>query len=230
MALIKPSEPWAQTAEDAAQRHGYAANSELALRNSLEAFCRQRWPKARIVHEMVMGGRQVRADVVAIGEHHIVAFEVKGAHDDTTRLLHQVGLYQLCVPEVWMVVASNHDSDADLIRFLLPSIGIISAPALDRHWRAAPEGINSVELKVVAEPVPRQPHKEMMLEMMWAAELGAICSRLGLDMGPRATRPQMIRSLMSRHDNRALMTQCCLSLRSRDALWRADAPLRHSGC
>ena len=42
--------------------------------------------------------------MVAIDAAHIAAFEVKGEYDETTRLLHQVGMYQLCVPEVWMVV------------------------------------------------------------------------------------------------------------------------------
>lgn len=55
MTLVKPSEPWAMTAEQAARRSGYAARSELKLRELLEEFCRARWPEARIVHEIVMG-------------------------------------------------------------------------------------------------------------------------------------------------------------------------------
>ena len=62
---------------------------------------------------MVMGGGRVRADVVAISTDHIAAFEVKGEYDETVRLLHQVGMYQLCVPEVWMVVpVGRHADDA----------------------------------------------------------------------------------------------------------------------
>ena len=81
MTLLKPSEPWAMTAERAAQRSqfGRAAAAELALRTHMEAFARARWPEARICHEMVMGQGRVRADAVAIGTHHIAAFEVKGA-------------------------------------------------------------------------------------------------------------------------------------------------------
>lgn len=51
------------TAEQAAQRGGFAAQSELALRNAMEDLLRQRYPNARMCHEMVMGAGQVRADL-----------------------------------------------------------------------------------------------------------------------------------------------------------------------
>ena len=100
------------TAKDAARRHGFAARAELSLREALEALCRERWPEARIVHELVMGEGKVRADVVAIEQAHLVAFEIKARYDNTTRLLHQVGMFQLCMPEVWMVVDRHHADDA----------------------------------------------------------------------------------------------------------------------
>jgi hypothetical protein len=68
------------------------------LRDGLELIMRQRLPDARVVHELVMGAREVRADVVAIAPNHIAAVEVKGAYDNVSRLMHQVGMFQLCVP------------------------------------------------------------------------------------------------------------------------------------
>lgn len=227
--LMKASEPAFMTAEQAATRqYGYASRSELALRNALEQFCRERWPQARVCHEMVMGARQVRADVVAIDPGHIAAFEVKGEYDSSLRLLHQVGMYQLCVPEVWMVVTDRHSEDAGLIRHLLPSVGLLEAPALFRSTRySETPTVDVVALSVRAEAAPRPPQVDMMLEMMWAAELTAMCDRLRIDRGKRPTRPAMIKQLREL-PLAELLRECCTELRRRDALWRADAPMTHS--
>lgn len=222
MTLIKGSEPWAMTADTAAKRRGHAARSELSLREALEVFCREKWPTARICHEMVMGGGKVRADVVAIDTAHIAAFEVKGAHDDTTRLLHQVGMFQLCVPEVWMIVAENHETDSALIRHLLPSVGLIVADGMDKGWGRPVEA--DISLRVEADAVPRPVVPKLMMEMLWAGELRWVCGHTGTKAAARATRPQMIKALLDGHDTDVLQQACCDALRGRDALWRADAP------
>lgn len=221
MALLKPNEPAFMTAEQAAQRRGFAARAELALRNTLEGFARGRWPAARICHEMVMGEGRVRADMVAVDPAYIVAFEVKGEYDDTTRLLHQVGMYQLCVPEVWMVVpVGRHAEDARVLRHLLPSVGLlVGAGTSDRnHYEF--DGKDFL-LEVEAEPSPRPVHVELMLEMLWRDELISTCKRVGVDIGRKPTRPSMIRALLSLSIE-TLQREVCTELRSRQALWRAD--------
>ena len=225
MALIRPSEPTAMTADDAARRNnfGYAARSELALRNALEAWCRTRFPEARVVHELVMGEGRVRADVVAIGTTHIAAFEVKGSYDDTTRLLHQVGMFQLCVPEVWMVVAVDHGDDAKLIRHLLPSVGLITAPDMDRGWARRDEP-PPITLTVAAEAVPRPVVPEMALAMLWADELRGACAALRVSVGAKATRTKMIEAIMAVTGSDEITGAICTQLRRRDAVWRADPP------
>ena len=161
MALMKPSESWAVTAQGAAERQGFAARSELRLRNAMEAFLRARYPVARICHEMVMGEREVRADIVAICPDHIAAVEVKGEYDKVTRLLHQAGMYQLSVPEVWLLTSDNdHCDDAATIRYLIPSLGLITATGIRDRYNTADQ---DCVLTVVAEPVPRQQaHKEQL--------------------------------------------------------------------
>lgn len=224
MAIKRPNEPAFMTAEQGATRRGYAGRSELALRNSLEAFCRGRWPEARICHEMVMGEGRVRADVVAIDHLHIAAFEVKGEYDDTTRLLHQVGMYQLCVPEVWMVVpVGRHAEDARILRHLLPSIGLLVGAGQSQANHYVFDG-KDFDLVVEAEPAPRIVHPEMMLEMLWAAELRGVCDRLRIVVSKRPTRPEMIKRLLEL-PLETLQQQVCIGLRSRDALWRADPPI-----
>ena len=140
MALMSATESWSVTAEQAAQRpenrwNGKAAASELRLRNAVESFLRARFPDARLCHEMVMGERQVRADVVAVAPNHIAAVEVKGEADSVVRLLHQVGMYQLCVPEVWIITSKGqHNRAAELIRYLMPSVGVITMTGIFDRW------------------------------------------------------------------------------------------------
>lgn len=225
MTLIKGSEPWAMTAEKAALRRGWghAAKSELLLREHIEAFCRQRWPGARIVHEIVMGDGRVRADVAAIGTNHIVAFEVKGEYDETTRLLHQVGMYQLCVPEVWMVVATGrHAEDAHLIRHLIPSVGLLVGSGQSDRNHYEFDG-KEFGLTVEAEAAPRPPVTKLMLEMCWRDELIGICERTRTATGKKPTRGAMIAALIDLPADR-LQIEVCAALRGRDAIWRADPP------
>lgn len=224
MSIIRPTEPWSMTAEKAAQRNGYAAKAELILRNALEAFCRERWPAARVVHEIVMGEGRVRADVAAIDTAHITAFEVKGEYDNTTRLLHQVGMYQLCVPEVWMVLPrGKHAEDARLIRHLLPSVGLLVGAGTSAMNHYEFDG-KDFGLVVEAEARPLRPNTQMMLEMCWAAELVGICGRTRTACGKKPTRPTMIKALLDLPFEQ-LQAEVCAALRGRDALWRADAPV-----
>jgi hypothetical protein len=224
MSLIRASEPSFMTADQAAQRKGYAARSELALRNKLESFCRERWPSARIVHELVMGEGRVRADVVALAPDYIAAFEVKGEYDETVRLLHQVGMYQLCVPEVWMVVGEKHSADARLIRHLLPCVGLIVGKGWHEH-RLGTSAEPEIIFSEIMEPTPRDPVPEMMLQMLWRSELVGAChtSRV-LSPSPKATRPFMIKALLELPEDE-IMRLTCAQLRGRNAMWRADDPI-----
>jgi len=224
MSLMKPSESWAMTAQGAARRQGYAAMGELALREGIEALLRTRFPDARICHEMVMGAREVRADVVAVSPTTISAVEVKGPNDDVSRLLHQAGMFQLCVPEVWLVVSKDKRKAAELIRYLLPSVGVMAARDVP-YYRD--EGGWKPDLEVIAEPTPRDPHPEMMIEMMWAQELANIVNRLKLMIikSRVPTRKAMITVLQDKCQPAELLQQCCTELRARHALWKADAPV-----
>ncbi|MBI1202661.1 MAG: hypothetical protein GC182_09140 [Rhodopseudomonas sp.] len=210
------------SADQAARRRGYAAESELRLRNALEAFCRDRWGDARVVHELVMGQGKVRADVAAIAPTHMIAFEVKGQFDDTTRLLHQIGMYQLCVPEVWMVLSAKHDQDGKLLRHLIPSVGLLVGDDPKGHQDHFPAGT----LNVVAEACPRSVVPEMALEMLWRDELASACQRTCcFGVSKRSTRPKMIEAMLGALSYDEIMREVYAELRGRDAIWRADAPV-----
>lgn len=239
MALMKPSEDWAMTAEKAAQRpeHSYsigpAAQSELRLRNAVEQFLRDRRATARICHEMVMGEREVRADVVAVDTDHIVAVEVKGESDSVSRLLHQVGMFQLCVPEVWIITAKpDHVEASQLINYLLPSVGVIAGTGIRDRWERG-NRIDALKepcvLTVLHEAVPRAPHPEMVAQMLWARELANIATRTRLMVFAPSkipSRQKCIGVLLEKLSAEELLREACTELRARRALWRADDPVK----
>lgn len=210
VTLLKPNEPAFMTADQAAQRRGYAGRAELALRNTLEQFCRNRWPEARLCHEMVMGEGRVRADLVAIGTDHIAAFEIKGEYDGTTRLLHQVGMYQLCVPEVWMVVpVGRHAEDARVLRHLLPSLGLLVGAGQSQQNYYEFDG-KDFSLTVEAEPTKFRPLPEMALQMLWRDELIGVCDRTRTARG--SSRAKMIAKLIDLPFT-VLQQEICAALR-----------------
>jgi hypothetical protein len=145
-------------------------------------------------------------------------------------MLHQVGMYQLCVPEVWMVVPyGKHADDARLIRHLLPSVGLLVGNGIHGWESNGTRPIKNIEdpgfaLTVEDEPVPRPPVTKLMMEMLWADELRGVCDRTRTSVGKKATRPNMIAALMDLGAD-VLQAEVCTALRGRDGLWRADAPI-----
>lgn len=234
--VLRPSEPWAQTAEQACrQEWGRAALAELALRNACEAWIRGRWPDARVCHEMVIGEGKARADVVAVAPAHLVALEVKGRFDNTVRLLHQIGMFKLACPEVWMVVDERHENDAKLIRYLMPSIGLLVGHGVTndwdrvewaRHWRAGQVKCPDLRLEVRHEAAAVAPVPECLLRIAWHAELLAMAKRLDLRPKASSTRGQLVAAMLGTCSAEDLLREVCTELRGRDALWRADQPIR----
>lgn len=224
MTLLTGSEPNFQAVQGMGR--GYAGWSERIMRDALEHWARNRWPDHRIVHELVVGEGKTRADMVSIGTDHMVAFEIKGGGDVSTRMLHQVGLAQLAIPEVWVVITDRHGPDAELIKHLLPSLGVIRIDGVDRvSWRADPSITTRVSVTVVDEPKPFLVVPRATACLLWRAELETIVRCERLDAGRRPTRAKMIDKLLEHCHPVQVLQHCCTALRARDALWRADPPI-----
>ena len=61
---------------------------ERAMREAVAGHARKLLPKARVVHELVVGG--CRADLAAIETERVTLFEIKSAKDTLTRLDNQL--------------------------------------------------------------------------------------------------------------------------------------------
>lgn len=218
--LLSPAEERCQAAHRDALRHNtYRSRGELALRDALERWARDRYPEARLVHELVMGRGKVRADMAAIEPHSLVAFEIKSWFDDVTRLLHQCMMYRLAVPELWLVTLARHRDDCDLVRWLAPSIGLLLAHPLP----GGDSESGPYRLEVAAEAGVIDPHPEALLHLCWVAELAAIAGYQG---SRTPTHAQLVKSLLADLEPQDRLAGVCRQLRARDALWRADPPIR----
>lgn len=226
MGLLTPSEETCQTGHDNAVRRTYRSDQELAMRDALEGWCRSRWPDARLVHELVMGRGVVRADLAAVSPGHLAAFEIKSEYDDTSRLMHQVGMFRLAVPELWIVTAARHAEDAKALHYLLPSVGVLLVTG-------AGEGRGKIDrtavvIEVIAEATPFAPLAKAMLSLLWVAELAAEATRSRLiQCAPSKppTHSRLVEAVLKLTPGEQ-MEVVCRQLRGREMMWRADPPVR----
>ena len=121
--ILAPTKPLHQVGTTQRRRSA----DEIAIRDAVEAWGRERWPDARIFHELAVDRGTSRCDVAFVTPGHIASIEIKSAYDVTARLLQQVSLFRLATPEVWVVTASKHRRDVSLIRYLLPTVGVAVA-------------------------------------------------------------------------------------------------------
>lgn len=197
------------------------SDDETAIRDAVEAWGRTRWPGSRVCHELVVGRGQNRADIAFIQTGHFATIEIKSQWDNTERLINQVAMFRLSSPETWVVFDGKHRRDADLIRYLIPSIGLAEAvlgPAIEDRIAG------TRTIRVIAEPSEFAAEPEAMLSLLWVAELHAEALVRRVWTAKPGTHAAMTRALL-------LLTypeqvaSVCRQLRRRDAVWRADPPI-----
>ncbi len=230
MALVQPS----AVKDQALARIGREVSpAEQAIREAVEAWGRLRWPKARVVHELVVGRGKNRVDIAFIDTDHWVVIELKSAADYCGgRLLDQIGMFRLSAPEIWLAVDPRHADDAKLSGKLLPSMGLMICDAYPNRgavgaWLNDKKMVPLKErtIEIVAQPKPFAQDPACMLNVLWRDELFcAVRDCHGSAPAPRITHPQLVK-LMLREPAEIQMAAVCRQLRARDALWVADPPI-----
>lgn len=196
-----------------ATRNRYRGSTEVEIRDAAEAWGRTRWPEARVCHELVMDRGTVRLDVAFVSPDRLTVFELKSGFDTMARAIHQVALARLASHDVWLICDRRHDKDLRMVHYLLPSIGIAEASGDIHGWH----------INVLSEPTAEfAPLPEAMASLLWVAE---ICAALGMSAGRAPTHAQLVKRLCAIPDpDRTRLI--CSALRGRDAMWRADPPVR----
>lgn len=228
MSLIHPS---AETDHVAAERSRklYRSDAELALRVATERWGRARWPDARVCHELVVGRGTHRADLVFVSPQHLVAVEIKGPYDGVDRLIGQAASFRLACPELWVVTDERHKADAELVAWLLPSLGI-AVPDRGAFARDPDRGVpRDAELVELRPAQPFEPHPEALISLLWVRELYQEALRLRLCGAAGSKLPShkwLVDLFLARATAEERLAATCRQLRGRDAFWRADPPIR----
>lgn len=81
--------------------------AEERIRAKTEALLRERFPTARIIHELVLEQGGVRLDLAAVTADQLVVAEIKSERDQLKRLPDQVKAALRVAQEVWVVVAEK---------------------------------------------------------------------------------------------------------------------------
>lgn len=215
-----------------------ASSDEREIRDAVVARLRELLPSARIVHELNIAGQgSNRIDVAAVTRNAIVAAEIKSKKDKLDRLDTQWPAF-LKVSDYLIVAAhekhfvrhrdkwEREDSPGELrlnhVLFLnswsrRKYVWPYPRPAEERGaWTFDP--IRDIQMRFPLNAGD-------MLNMLWADELSAECSRHRVAAGARPTRFTMIRQMASMMTGREVREAVCRQLRQR-SFAEADEPIR----
>jgi hypothetical protein len=219
--MLRETTPDAAARREDARRITYRSEDELKMRVAVETWGRAKWPKARVVHELVMDRGTVRADVAFISPNYLVAVEIKSEWDDTSRLLCQAGMFRLAASEVWLASPHRHIKDCEMIRYLMPSIGVALSD-IDRDIGKLPDNF---KIETVHDAAPFSPYPEATLCLLWVAELRAEAQHAGLIQGGKPPTHSKLVGMMLKLPVEDQIAAVCRQLRAREAFWRSDPPV-----
>jgi len=102
-----------------AGRRGVTQNrsaEELAMRALCAERLRQRWPAARLIHELPLRYSTRRIDLAAVTPDQIIAVEIKSSRDTLTRLEAQLRGFAPCCAQVWVALAPVWDAQLPMLK------------------------------------------------------------------------------------------------------------------
>lgn len=182
-----------------------ASDEEEALRVATEDWMRQRWPAARVVHELNLAGGSQRIDLVSVGDEELRMIELKSAKDVLTRLVDQVKAARECAQEVWVAIDAKH----------LAKHEALEAERALNWWPIGLLVFRDGVLHERRQAQNRQPDPREVVQLLWSDEMRThLCSG-----NNQAT---MIRRAVDEYGLRHIMRQVCLALKARP-FPRADA-------
>lgn len=198
----------------------YRSPAEAEIRDAVVARVRQHRPDARIIHEINACDFGNRIDVLAVDRAEIIAIEVKSAKDKLDRLPAQIKAMNGAAHHV---IAALHE------KFLVPARwahrvpGSVEPPSEAKGatvW-AFPEAGAEVgrAYGCAAWEMPRLAINAALpqgaLRILWRDELYALCGQLRIDVGRRATMPEMSKALRWHCTGAELTRGICAALRAR---------------
>lgn len=196
-----------KTYESPENLHSTPEISEQEIRTFIKGQI-PRWVRCQarplLVEEMEVCSGRARIDLAVIADR-LIGIEIKGPKDDVTRLPGQAKAYSECFD---YVVLATHESLASKAAPLVPEWwGIVAGSQLEHRLRyrflRRPQHNPNLNL-------------EKFLALLWRNEINALlCTFVGRQLKPRATKRAIRAELLSRIDPPALRQACLQKLRER---------------
>lgn len=204
----------------------FRSSEELEMRDAVVAWGRRRWPQARVMHELAVGGRRI--DLAFVLPEHLVGIEIKSSKDVLDRLDLQVETYQLAMPEVWVAFAPRWlEKVGHAMTYNLGETGV--------SWRV---GRLMVDGGQVVEALPTangmsfkcfaRPDSMMtapMLHLMHKPEMTDLAVSHGLTVKTKDSREKIAVKLARGLTGDQIIAGVCAALRRRRTGWKADDPI-----
>lgn len=189
------------------------SSEELRIRDAVERWGRQRWPAARVVHELVVS--DCRIDMAFICPDDLIGVEIKSGRDTLDRLKKQLRVFRQHIPEVWVAYSPAWEEKLGYLghgAFYVDHTGVRREHFTRRGYVIPMRSIRSWRCYT------------NMLELLWAQEARNIAARHGLPK-PKRPRYKLLPELALRLSGEKIMSEVCRELRARRAFWRADPPV-----
>lgn len=223
--------------------------AEERIRAKAEALLRERYPDARIVHELVLDQWGVRIDLAAVRPDELIAVEIKSERDVTKRLSAQVTTALKVAQRIWVCAAPKHEiylrsamEAHRRVMFDTPRTVRRRGTVLEVQYKLEdnPDHIPYlascsllIEVETGFEPLDgwrtglsRRLLSEpaAQLQMLWAEELRTLCGWGRLGVGSKTTRTAAIELAAEHMTGGEIRKGVCTLLRQRP-FPRADAPI-----
>ncbi|GLQ09207.1 hypothetical protein GCM10007913_11390 [Devosia yakushimensis] len=202
------------------------SSAEWEIRDAVVAWIREELPRARVVHELVVGS--CRADVAAVTPDKVYLWEIKSERDTLDRLKAQLKTFDACAHHTILVAhrkwfdtkpynngAPRLAWDEELSGGWLRDVWCYPRPEESTHrWNFTNDMIAGM----------RQPHAVRLLGLLWKAELVDLARRHMVRVNDRLAMGAIIDVLVWHLDGRQICEGVCAALRRREFA-EADEPI-----
>jgi hypothetical protein len=207
------------------------SDEEEQMRQAVFAWGRVRWPRARIMEELDVGG--CRIDVAFVGPDHIAGVEIKSSRDTLNRLSRQLRDYLDELPEVWIAYHPRWD------KHLRHNPATDVRSAVRRGWKV---GLMTIESGVLSEEFSLGWHNGRndtttysasidytltgpALHLLHKTELLLAAWEHNVRVKSRDTVRDLIDKLARGLTGDQIIAAVCRQLRARPRAWRGDDPV-----
>lgn len=194
-----------------------ASAEEAQMRDAVIAWGRARWPTARVIHELQIGG--CRTDLAFVSPSNLAVIEIKSSLDVMDRLDRQVRNYTANAPEVWIAFAPKwfgyiRDHAPYGVGWLQVEDGKVEDTFQFGPNYSGQRHANLDRLRTVP-----------MLYLLLKPELQSLGRQYGLPIKAKMTCIDLYQVLARGLTGDQIVHGACAHLRARSVGWVADVPI-----